>query len=63
MYMEMCSLNVFCIFELKTCKLVRDPRSEICEPERVTAAAHSLAVSVRVSTGHPVIARSTDIHG
>ena len=56
MYMEMCSLNVFCIFELKT--------SEIPDRDlRVTAAAHSLAVSVRVSTGHPVIARSTDIHG
>lgn len=59
MYMEMCSLNVFCIFELKTSEIP----AEICEPERVTAAAHSLAVSVRVSTGHPVIARSTDIHG
>lgn len=57
MYMEMCSLNVFCIFELKT--------SEIPEPRFASpnARAHSLAGSVRVSTGHPVIARSTDIHG
>ena len=51
MYMEMCSLNVFCIFELKTSEIpVRDLRARTRYRRR--ALTGRLSPRVNWSSGH-----------